>query len=208
MNPKTRQKRLDMGVCIGCGAVLDTDGKMCSKCREKASRDSMKEYWYYQNAGICPICKKEKLFGDEKACPECRSRRANTMAQNREKNRQKINQIAKISHKKAYYSRKDAGICTRCGKKIAYNGHSFCMECLVKKKIYNQTVSAKKNGGSLILRNERPSYGKCYFCGADIDSGRICGKCKERVTNNLPNDRGGNDVWRRDNKLIGSGRNA
>lgn len=203
MNPKTRQKRLDMGVCIGCGAVLDTDGKMCSKCRKKATEESMRAYRYYQDAGICPICKKERLYGDEKACPECRAKRACKSAKALEKNRSRLNELTRISHRRTYATRKNSGICVRCGKRNAISGRSMCGICLEKKKEYNQAAHEKKSGGSEISRIERPSYGKCYICGADVASGRLCEACKQRAINNLPAGRGGNDVWRQDNKLIG-----
>lgn len=93
MNLKTRTKRIELGVCIGCGGELDTDGKWCSKCRKKERDESKIDRDFYLSNKICPYCRKETLFGSERACPECRTKRTETVNRTREKTKYNIMQI-------------------------------------------------------------------------------------------------------------------
>ena len=187
-------------ICKYCGKELDTDGKMCSKCREKRNKKSKEYRMYYLTNGICPYCRTEKLFGNEKSCPECRAKRENTVERYRAKNREKCNNQSNEYHKKYYRDRKEKGLCVRCGKHPSRDGKTLCNKCTIKRKEYEQ--EAQKKRGNIVPRYERVDNGLCYFCGDPIPEGRICKNCSEKVTKNLPEKRGGGMHWKNQNNLI------
>lgn len=176
MNPKTRIKRIEMGVCLSCGGKLDTNGKWCNKCREKENEKSKLDRNFYLSNGICPYCRKEKIFKDEHACPECRAKRANIASKGREKHRIEYNANMRMSRSIQRKERKELQICTRCGKRKASINHSYCEQCLAKKREYDRKKREMK--GIIVPRNERVANGLCYFCGNQIDTnGRTCKAC-------------------------------
>lgn len=121
---KTYKKRAGLGVCILCGGKLDRcSAQYCTKCAEERKKTRN----MYISHGVCPICKKNSIFGDEKSCPECRvknlmyTRKANV-------NRKHKSDMAK----KIYNERKAEGICVKCGKNRSENGRVKCKKCLEK----------------------------------------------------------------------------
>ena len=198
MNPNTRKKRIDAGLCINCGGFLDTNGKACSKCRQKFSEEAKERRQWYLQSGICQLCGKEKLYGSEKYCPECRAKRANQSEKQREKDRERYNKMCSDIRKRNYLKRKEEGLCTRCGKRKSETG-KLCVLCHEKRKNYSQSKRSKEN---LIPRVERVSFGLCYTCGSKLDRrGRVCEKCANKMSNNLPAIRGGGGHWAKDNSI-------
>jgi len=188
------EKRKLNGLCINCGKSLDSEGIHCISCRKRINREVRETRHWYQDNGICPRCRKVSLMRGGKACPECNAEFANRTARIRERNREEYNEKQRMTHKNIYNIRKEQGICTRCGKRKAIPEKTKCGICLDK--------DAKAHRKCGISRNERPSYGLCYICGKPLDrEGRICKKCAETMTANLPKDRD-NANWRNDNKLI------
>jgi len=199
-----KEKRLyreKIGVCTKCGGELDTDGKTCSKCRELMKRKNKEYRDYYLSHGICPYCGAEKLFGTERSCPECRAKRVNSMEKSRKRQWDRVLEQTASSHRKKYHERKEQGLCVRCGKRQFESGRTVCMICLNKKRKYDQESRERK--GIIIPRNERVANGLCYTCGKPLNrDGRICVSCADKMTRNLPEERGGNVYWSQQNKLI------
>ena len=199
-----KEKRLyreKIGVCTKCGGELDTEGKTCSKCRELTNRKAKESRDYYLSHGICPYCGTEKLFGTERSCPECRAKRLNAAEKSRKRQWDKVLEQTASSHRKKYHERKGQGLCVRCGKRKFESGRTLCLICLSKRHSYDQESRERK--GIIIPRNERVANGLCYTCGNPLDrDGRICVSCANRMTRNLPEERGGNVYWRHQNKLI------
>ena len=188
----TRKNRIEAGLCSNCGGILDTNGRTCKKCRQRDSAESKARRQWYLEAGLCQLCGKEKLYGSEKYCPECRAKRANQSAKQREKDREKYNKMCSDIRKRNYKKRKENGLCGRCGKRKADCG-SLCSICHAKRNNYLQD---KRNFLNSIPRVERVSFGLCYICGNKLDrDGRLCSKCAETATNNLPEGRGGGIHW-------------
>lgn len=200
MNPKTRNARIAAGVCIECGGELDTNGKVCSKCREKKREEQRADREFYRSHGICPYCRTERIFGSEGACPECRAKFENANERHRKKNREKCREQSNAYHRKYYHERKEKGICVRCGKYPAKEGGTYCVRCSAKKKEYERKVREKR--GVIIPRSERVENGLCYICGAPIKEGRICKDCSDKATKNFLGKRGGGEHWRKQNSLI------
>lgn len=150
-----------------------------------------------RNIGLCPRCGKNKLFGDEKECPECTA----TMYEINQRSRKRRNVTAMDYYRKDIARLKEQGLCRGCRKRKVAEGHTYCPICLAKKREQGKEYRRKKDKIGL-ERSERPNYGFCCTCGESLDrEGRICKKCAEIMTKNLPK-KSDNLAWREDNKLI------
>lgn len=89
---------------------------------------------FYQSIGLCPICHKEKLWGDEKMCPECRAKQVNAVDIWRKRTGYKPNNARRNELR---HTRIEQGICIRCGKKQATNGQ-MCLMCAKKQYEYKK----------------------------------------------------------------------
>lgn len=118
------------GLCPRCGKKLDRNGHYCRECLEKVNKYNRDTRKFLISIGICPICRKEKLFGDEKSCIICRGSRGKYNIT--EEQRKKYNEKFRIKQKIVYQNRSDNGICTRCGKRKAAAGRKKCNICLEK----------------------------------------------------------------------------
>lgn len=195
---KNYYKRKSMGLCVGCGKVRPREGKvMCVECANKRKIYQRETREFLRNMGLCPRCGKNKLFGDEKECPECSA----MMYEINKRSRKRRNINAMDYYRKDIMRLKSEGLCRSCRKRKAEEGHTYCSICLAKHRERGRTYRRKKEKTE-IDRSERPNYGLCYICGQPIDrEGRICVKCAEKMTANLPGHRD-NLVWRNGNKLI------
>ena len=184
-----------------CGEPLDRDGTFCTKCREKINERNRETRAFYIKMGVCPVCKKNDLIGTEKLCKECAAKKAEIAAKYRDKNREKCNKKHKEYIKAVYYKRKEAGICTRCGKRKAREGKTTCPICAEKDAEYHRIRYASAEHNVDIPRSERPDHGLCYICGTPIESGTICETCRERFSK-IGKKSKGSAYWRKDNEII------
>lgn len=137
---------------------------------------------FYKSIGICPVCGKNKLYGDEKACPECRAYSANLMASKRAGNRDTYNSYQRDYSKSLYQRRKEQGICVRCGKRKANTGETRCLVC----KTHMQKIRPPQD-----KREQRRIAGTCYFCGAEPLKGmKVCKEHYEISMHNLSKSNG------------------
>lgn len=165
------QKRKLNGLCVNCGIKLDREGIYCKKCREKINKNETATRKWYQENGICPRCRKNKLFGDEKNCIECVSYSYTLIMPKREMNREHYNQMHREWSKRTHQEMIENGICTRCRKRKADYGYKTCGICRDKNRKYKQSKSNK------IDRKERVKCGLCYFCDNPIKEGyKVCEK--------------------------------
>lgn len=180
-----------------CGREKTTDRVMCEECAEKSRIATQETRKYYKSLGLCPRCGKNKLFGDEKNCPECRAKMYEI--NKKSKKNQNFQQKEKIREYYKKYSKKikEQGICRRCAKRKVAEGHIYCSQCLIKHR-----TEEKKRRDLGIDRSERPNYGLCYFCGDPLDrAGRACKACSEKMKRNLPKKHFENKYWRELNRL-------
>lgn len=77
ISPQMRMyyRRKEAGLCVNCGKPLDIAGVKCSKCHDRANKDRRELISWYKENRICPTCRKNSLFGDEKMCIECSAKR-------------------------------------------------------------------------------------------------------------------------------------
>lgn len=94
----------------------------------------MNNYYYFLSLGICPICKKEKLYGDERRCLTCKGKQAiyyHSVKNDTDKYRERVK--SKLEYDKlARRTRKANGICIECGKRKAKYNRVRCEICLEK----------------------------------------------------------------------------
>lgn len=157
------QKRKDNGLCVKCGNKLDRKGALCVSCKDKMGEDKRITYHWYQDAGICPVCKVNSILGDEKTCPECRAYKANQADARRNRDRDKYNLQMRSLKKKMYYIRKEQGLCVCCGKELPNLDFVRCKKC----RNYNKErkrISREKDGRIPNQGKERINKGLCYFC--------------------------------------------
>ena len=189
MTEKERyQNYKDRGICVYCKSSPAEDGKTtCRICREKQRKQTAEKRAALRNMGFCSECGKNRIFGEEKICPECAAKKyaSNRKNADKEKNREYFRERTK--------KLKAEGICVKCGKRAAEKGKTRCMICNIKEA--NRAHRAK----DCLPRSERPAYGLCYFCGTEIKDGKVCEKCKKRISQNLPKTNP-NECWRSQDK--------
>lgn len=162
-------RRKSNGLCIQCGKPLDRTGIRCIECNNsKKIRENEDRKWYSEN-GYCPRCHKNKLFGDEKNCPECSAKAyGHNMNKINRIGKQKFNEQSAEMARKRYRERSENGICTRCGKRKSEHGFKTCGIC--RAKDHNRKQKYKKPD-----RTERYKMGLCYFCDNPVKDGyKVC----------------------------------
>ena len=186
MSKTTYENRKAKGLCVKCGKEQAVKGKvMCADCAEKQKIYRRETRAYFKNMGLCPRCGKNKLFGDEKECPECCA----MMYEVNRKSRERRNITAMDYYRKDIQRLKKQGLCRSCRKMEVATGHTYCPNCLVKHREKGRKYRRKRDKIGL-QRSERPNYGFCYTCGNPLDrDGRVCQKCADNLTNNLPKQR-------------------
>lgn len=128
----------------------------------------------YLKYGICPTCKKNSVFGNEKNCPECRARNSNAKYIYVQKNRDKVNAQQRATRKSRYDADIENGICPRCRKNKCEDGKKRCAYCRIKD---NEARRRRRLQMVSIPRNARAENGICYFCNDSIIPGyKVCQK--------------------------------
>ena len=194
----TYKQRKEKGLCVKCGKRPPISGKVqCQICTDKDRAYHKEARAYFLSIGLCSRCGKNKLFGEEKECPECLAK----LYENNIRSRERRGIDSKEQYKKDIQMLKEKGLCRSCRKQKAAEGHTYCRTCLEKTRERSRKYRMKKEKIG-IYRSERPNYGLCYTCGNPLDrDGRICQRCSENVTKNLPVMRD-NKFWRQQNRLL------
>ncbi len=210
-NKELRKERAEQGVCTTCGGILDTDGKTCKACRKDQRDEYRKRREWHISLGICPYCGKERLYGEECMCIECRQkmyegvckRLENMSAGERKREKKRVREY----NRELYQRRKQGNICVKCGKRKAEKGKVMCSICLGKKR--NRARRLYQEMHDILPREDRIAYGLCYICGEPLDGNRdwkVCSRCHERLAENMHKNRrqqsGADHPWRRGNALL------
>lgn len=143
------------GRCTICGEIITGERKgmtYCFKCADKESKRRKKMYYenrdYCLRHRICPICQKNKIFGDEKWCPECRAKKYNQQvlrfAADPEYHNHRLEMI-RNSEKKRREFRKINNLCSRCGEPLTESDRGFvnCKKCRVRNMIRERNYRAR-----------------------------------------------------------------
>ena len=194
------KKRKDNGLCPRCGKLLDREGHYCSECNAKHNKYVKETRAFLRNQCMCPVCGKEKLFGDEKQCISCRQKAYDRRKPLTEEQK-KIYSARFNEHRKSLYKeRSENGICTRCGKCKAEKGKKKCRICLDKDAEMHRKRTYNKKG----VREYRKENHLCYHCGKEIDreTGEICQSCWEIFRQAGLKSASRNEYWKNDNKIV------
>lgn len=169
-------RRKEAGLCVNCGKILDTDGVKCKECCHKVNQGKRDTFNWYKDNGVCPICRKNSLFGDEKMCIECSAKRYAQRISRYNANPEKFKEKDRIEQKTKYQRRSDNGLCVYCGKVKSDEGYKTCSKCRNKLKIKKRIRDAKK-GSKLDVKREWVMNGKCWFCGEPVyNHSKLCEK--------------------------------
>lgn len=195
---KWRIAAKEKGLCIRCGKPRNREGVYCALCLEKERERHKKDKEFFVDMGICYMCRKTKLFGDEKICPEC-------LAKNYEQ-QQKIDPAKVKARNKAYASRRkeirqeynDKGICYDCKKRKIEFGKKRCRLCLNKDALAHR----KKH---IPIREIGMKNGLCYQCVKEnATNGKLCKSCYDKAIANLERGRNQSEYYM-NHKLIMQG---
>ena len=128
------------------------------------------DYQFYQRLGICPHCKKQPLYGEEKLCLECKAYFANRMTKQRALNNDRLNQIKNECYKRTAEYRNLNNLCTKCGKPRTDN-YKMCPNCRAKNtNYYREKRNLKEN-----TTEKRKRQGLCKFCdNKKMDGYNVC----------------------------------
>lgn len=165
-----KMRRKAAHLCEDCGKPLDRDGAFCNACLEKHRK-------YYRDRkdallarGVCPICGKYKLYGDEKTCPECRAKNTEATARCRNNHKMRYNKYMSQYRQQMTVDRATKGICTRCGKPKDDDGFKMCPRCRQKSRKKWHRLNDKP-----VKQNERYKIGRCRFCDQPVKEGyKVC----------------------------------
>lgn len=167
------QKLKAEGRCARCGRENDRLGQAvtCSKCKEYSLEQGRKDRAFRISLGLCPICGKNRLFGSERNCPECRARQENISFPKREANREKYNEYCNNHMKRVYAERKAQGLCPICGSDKIGN-FIVCERCRIKRR-KSKANNYKPREAQKLWREQ----GLCYQCGSECKPGyKVCEK--------------------------------
>lgn len=169
------KKRKENGLCTRCGTPLDRKGIYCSKCLEARRKYVNETREFYRKNKICYVCGKNKVFGDEKTCPECRAkeqiRRDNYTEEDKDKGYRKYYDKKKEKNKQLIKERIQKGLCTKCGKRASDLGYKTCGICRYKNTNYKREKNKDKQYEKEI------KDGVCFFCNEPVKEGyKVCEK--------------------------------
>ena len=133
----------------------------------------MTDRQFYKSIGICPVCKKNKLWGTEKECPECTAKGYEYAMKSRARvGREHYNKTHAEWAKLEHHKRIEQGMCTRCGKRKSDYGYKTCGIC--REKDSRTRLLSEPHRPN---RSERYKQGLCYFCDNPIKDGyKVCEK--------------------------------
>ena len=203
MSKGTYLRRKQMGLCVLCGGVIETEriGKTtCLTCIKKNAEYKRESKAFAKSMGICPRCQKNKLFGTEKNCLECRAKNQDRRQKQREKNPDKESIYLQHAHENRlvrYQQRKEQHLCVTCGKPLRKSDttHSNCDSCRLKVRS-KHVISVKPR--SEYKQAIWSAQGLCTMCGAERYGKH--GLCKYHY-DILKLNGGKNEEWKKDNEI-------
>lgn len=193
-------KRKESGLCTKCGQPLDGKWTVCTKCHN----DYYETKEFYEKHNLCRRCGKNKVYGTDRYCFECRAYyneyNRKYIENSPQDRKEKYKKRRSEQRKEVYYRLKEQGICVCCRKRKALPGKVSCGVCSEKNKLVKELKrNPKQNTFEYRLEN-----GLCYFCGEPLKdkTKTICLKCHEKRVEIGKERAKLNKNWRNDNKII------
>lgn len=139
----------------------------------------MTEYQWYRQHGICTDCHSENALPRIAYCRCCKAMRIEYNRVSWEKCKEKRIPINREQHKNLYWQRKEAGLCTRCGKNAPETGKAKCTRCL-RKDAGVHKKSARGRG--VQSRYDWLRQELCWTCGKypHIQGKKLCQSCYDK----------------------------
>lgn len=195
-NNTTYYSRKASGLCPKCGKPVDRDGRVY----HKECQDDKKGYkQFFASIGICPICKKNAIYGNEKSCFECKARVTNWAAEKRkdDKIRMRHNEVARACHARKAKIAAEQGLCHRCFKPLKPGEGYYCRICQNKKNVYQNERRQRITGKP--ARSLWTELGLCYGCGKpnDNEPKKVCKSCMEKRYKVWHEKSGEDHPWRK-----------
>ena len=152
--------------------------------------------------GLCSQCRRNPAAPNRRRCEPCleKRREADRESYRRAKDDGKAyggkdpirkRKTARAASKRRKNSRREAGMCTRCGRRPPVEGGATCEPCRVSRREADREIYAA-----------RRSTGLCVRCGAPAaDGGSRCAPCgileAEQVDSDRKNESSRQRYWRR-----------
>lgn len=181
MSTSTYLTRKAEGRCTKCGVLLTDDRKgktTCAACAKKNTEYKRLQKEQSRSFGICPRCNKNKLWGDEKNCPECRAINYAAKLRFYEKNKELSDELSRIGNKKRRERRKAERKCIYCDRDISNLKDDVisCEYCRAKNRIRYKKYRPTKPKNEYII-TIRKQLGVCPECGEELYENH--GLCKK-----------------------------
>lgn len=183
-------ERKENGLCVRCGKPNDGEYVCCSSCREKTRAYVNETRRWLLEHGICPRCRKEKLYGDERACSDCAAKSYGTVMKSRQTER--YNEMHRDWSRRTHHEAIAKGICTRCRSRKADYGFKTCARCRTR-----DAEKRRLRSPQTIPMSDRAALGLCYWCMEPVKPGyKTCQKCYDRCVENSKKTDRSKHIWR------------
>lgn len=199
IDARHRKKCKDNNICPSCGKKKDRDGYYCTNCTQKHNERQAADKKYCIEHHICTVCRKERVYGTDRTCFECREK-SNTRKENySEEQKERYKKMSEARNAEIRKLRKEKGICVACGKRKVKSGRVRCGICLDKDAERHRL----KRIDDIKIREYRKENHLCYFCGNPIENKekQVCTSCSETFAD-YSNRASRNQYWRGQNNLI------
>lgn len=127
-------------VCKKCKKESDRIGYYCSSCLQKKNKYERETAAFCRENKICPVCRKEKLYGKERHCPICRAKNTERKYKYRNTIIDKDREYKKTIYYKNKNKREQNNLCTRCGKEKHDMRYKLCAMCRYKICEYRKSL--------------------------------------------------------------------
>lgn len=180
-NKARRQSRKENGLCAACGNKLP-DGYTAVTCEDcKNYQNSYRRLLKREQRCVC--CRKQDAYtlNNHSLCAECSERitrnERERIAQNAEAAERK-----NTRSKELYSSRKEQGLCVKCGKKFPEGErHVLCPACRAWYRRYYARAADKRYGSGRLTKQNVSTLGICSACfKAPAERGKLCESCYEK----------------------------
>jgi predicted nucleic acid-binding Zn ribbon protein len=192
---KTKEYK-ERGLCVYCGTRKAREGKVaCEECAEKMNAKNRENYRRMQKMGMCACG--NRLFGQEKTCPECLARKSsntikwyNNLSEEEKTERYERQKIKGKERRERY---KTEHKCTICGRKILEgDNHVTCFVCREKASERRQRKPKKIK-----------PYGTCRFCDKPVfEDHKVCEEHYRIGCEKVAYARQFNKAWEGYNKIL------
>lgn len=161
------------------------------------------DYMWYKSHGICTDCGQEDALPGKAVCRCCHARRIEYNKKAWEKNREHLIPIQNARRRELYKARKEAGLCTRCGKHPPETRKVKCTACLRKNAAVHMRT-AHQNG--VVSREQWVADKNCFTCGKHpaLPGKKLCQSCYSKTLVTIANARKYvKSGWRFENFVFG-----